>query len=160
MSKLAEKLIKVARSQVGVREVGDTNCGPIVDVYKAATWLDPKLGWPWCAAFVCWCVKEAMKEGVYTFTRPRTASAFGFIDWSLAQDNSTQTKRWPMADIKAGDIVVFDFSHIGIAISDAKSGKFLSCEGNTNQAGSREGSGVFEKLRDITRVRARIRFTV
>jgi hypothetical protein len=65
-----------------------------------------------------------------------------------------------MADIKSGDIVVFDFSHIGIAISDAKSGKFLSCEGNTNQAGSREGSGVFEKLRDITRVRARIRFTV
>lgn len=157
---LAQKLIAVAKSQVGVMEVGDSNCGPIVDAYKACTWLDPNQGWPWCAAFVCWCVKEAMQGGEWTFKQPRTASAFGFIDWSLAQDDSTSTKRWPENDIKAGDIVVFKFSHIGIAVEDAKNGMVSTVEGNTNKAGSREGSGVFPKVRDVAQVKARIRFTV
>ena len=42
---MAPKIVKIARGENGVREIGNTNRGKQVDAYKAATWLDPrKLG--------------------------------------------------------------------------------------------------------------------
>jgi hypothetical protein len=161
---IASNLISIASAEIGVTEVAGTNCGPRVNEYKGATvGLDPSIGWPWCAAFVCWCVREAMKTGgPYTFHRPTTAGAFAFEAWSLAQDNSTQTKKNPRAsDIAPGDIVIFRFSHIGIATSKADTdGDFKTVEGNTDKEGSREGGGVFAKWRNVSQVKTRIRFTV
>ena len=95
----------------------------------------------------------------FTFQRPTTPGAWAFIDWSLAQDNSTWTKRTPGADIKRGDLIVYTFSHIGIATSGVDSrGYFTTVEGNTNEAGSREGDGVYRKSRHTSQVKARIRF--
>jgi len=163
----SELLVRVALKEVGVQEVDGTNCGPRVNEYKAATWLPADKPWPWCAAFVCWCIREAMKiqgsdknERPYTFERPQTAGAWDFENWSLKQDNSTQTKKPHHDDIKRGDIVIFSFSHIGIAIEDARSGMVATCEGNTDAAGSREGGGVFQKVRKLSQIRSRIRFTV
>lgn len=162
MNTIAKKVVKIATAEVGVHEVDDTNCGPRVDEYKAATVLPPHEPWPWCAAFVDWCVREAMKvDGPYTFTRPTTAGAFALINWSLAQDDSTNTKKYPGMDIKSGDIIVFTFSHTGFATSAPdEDGDFHTVEGNTNTAGIRDGGGVYTKVRNISKVRARIRFTV
>lgn len=159
--KLSEKLPVIAAGEVGVTEVDGTNSGERVCQYQATTSLGGT-GWPWCAAFVCWVVKEAMKTGgPYTFQRPTTAAAFGFEAWSLAQDDSTHTKKPARGDIQGGDIVIFKFSHIGIATSAPdKDGDFKSIEGNTDKEGSREGGGVFRKWRNISQVRSRIRFTV
>ena len=61
-------------------------------------------------------------------------------------------------NIKAGDIVVFTFSHIGIAVKDVdSSGYVVTIEGNTNGAGSREGGSVLEKKRHVSKIRSRIR---
>ena len=162
---LVSEVIRIANAEVGVREVGNTNCGERVNEYKAATWLNPKKGWPWCAAFVCWVIREALVSSgtkqTKTFRRPRTAGAWDFENWSLAQDNSTQTKKSPRCDIKPGDIVVFAFSHIGIAVSSPdKNGNVATVEGNTDSAGSREGGGVYLKTRHRSKIRSRIRFTV
>lgn len=162
---LVSEVIRIAKGEVGVREVGNTNCGERVNQYKAATWLNPKKGWPWCAAFVCWVIREALVSSgtkqTKTFKRPRTAGAWDFENWSLAQDNSTQTKKSPRCDIKPGDIVVFTFSHIGIAVSSPdKNGNVATVEGNTDSAGSREGGGVYLKTRHRSKIRSRIRFTV
>jgi hypothetical protein len=63
-----------------------------------------------------------------------------------------------MGDIKAGDIVIFTFSHIGIATSAPdKKGNVETIEGNTNGAGSREGDGVYRKTRHVSKIRSRIR---
>lgn len=165
MSLLAPALVQIASAEVGVEEVNGTNCGPRVNQYKAATNLPPEESWPWCAAFVCWCFREAMKatgiKETQTFRRPTTAGAWDFLNWSLAQDNSVRTKRNPGADIQPGDITVYTFSHIGIAASmtDAD-GFFQGWEGNTDAQGSREGGGVFKKRRHISQVRGRIRPTV
>jgi len=113
---LASKLVELARKEVGTEEVDGTNCGVRVNLYKSATNLPATERWPWCAAFICWLVREAMKGGAYTFQRPTTAGAWDFENWSKRQDNSTQTKRAPGNDIKAGDIVIFKYSHIGRAI--------------------------------------------
>ena len=58
---IAEKMVSLARGEIGVSEVDGSNCGPRVDQYKAATWLDADKGWPWCAAFICWLVREAIE---------------------------------------------------------------------------------------------------
>lgn len=163
---LPTTMIALAAGEIGVSEVNGTNCGPRVDQYKAATWLDPKKGWPWCAAFICWLVLESLKatgvKETKTFKRPRTASAYDFRNWSLAQDDSTHTRDRPGRDIQPGDIVAYQsISHIGIAVTAPdKNGNFLTIEGNTDGAGSREGGAVLRKRRNSSNVRFRIRLKV
>lgn len=161
MSKLAEKIVAIAKKEIGVHEIGDTNCGVRVNEYKSATNLPPTEAWPWCAAFVDWVVKQAMEGGTYTFKRPTTAGAWDLERWSKEQDSSTQTRRNPQRDIKEGDIVIYTFSHVGFAESSPnKDGFFQAIEGNTDGAGGREGGSVLQKTRNVSRVKTRIRFTV
>lgn len=163
--KISEALIKIASAEVGTEEVNGSNCGPRVNEYKAATDLPPTKSWPWCAAFVCFCVREALKlTGVVetkSFKRPKTAGAWDFENWSQAQDGTTSTKKPHRNDIAAGDIVIFKFSHIGIAISAPdKNGNVATIEGNTDGQGSREGGAVLKKSRNVSAIRSRIRFTL
>ena len=159
---IATRLVELARAEVGVREVNGSNCGPRVNEYKSATNLPPNEAWPWCAAFICWLFREAMKAGgPYTFKRPTTAGAWDFINWSKAQDASTQTKERQLLDIQAGDVVVFTFSHIGLAIGPPDKNNIVpTIEGNTDGAGGREGGAVLKKLRHTSKIRSRIRVTV
>lgn len=162
---IKDALVKLAKAEIGVEEIDGTNKGPKVNEYKAATNLPATESWPWCAAFICWLVKEAMLDlglrETPTFKRPRTAGAWDFENWSRAQDKTTSTKKPHGGDIEAGDIVVFTFSHIGLAISGPDANGFVqTVEGNTDAAGSREGGGVFQKKRSLSQIRSRIRFTI
>lgn len=159
---LSDRIKSVALSEVGVREEG-TNVGRRVNEYKACCkGLNPKVPWYWCAAFVCWCVKEAMtKDGrKFTFKPPTTAAAYGFDEWSLAQDKSTTTyRKHPGKEV--GLFSLRSVSHCGIAISiPDKDGYFETVEGNTNGSGSRNGDGVYRKRRHISDVRDFISFNV
>ena len=63
---------------------------------------------------------------------------------------------------KAGDIVVFAFSHVGIVIEDQLPGKdyIVTVEGNTNGKGERDsvsGDGVWRKTRKTNLVKNYIR---
>lgn len=163
MSKLAPEILRIARAEIGVEEID--NSGPRVEEYQQATSLGGT-GWAWCAAFICWVVREAMEatgiKETATFSRPTTAGAWALEAWSLAQDASTQTRKWPTwRDIQPGDIIVYSFSHCGIAASAPKpDGTFTCIEGNTDHAGSREGGAVWLKTRRVSKVRSRIRFMV
>ena len=72
----AETLARIAETQVGVQEHGGNNRGPQVQAYQSATNL-AGTGWPWCAAFVCWVVWQAIqKSGLSaSWPRPRTPGA-------------------------------------------------------------------------------------
>jgi len=164
-ARLPSAIVMVATEEIGVTEVNGTNCGVRVNQYKASTTLPADEPWPWCAAFVCWVVREAAaRAGVpftATFKRPTTAGAYALETWSLAQDASTWTKKPHRNDIEAGDIVVFKFSHTGIAVTAPdKSGHFKCIEANTGPNGERDGDGAWKKTRHIDLVRSRIRFTV
>jgi len=156
---ISEKMVALAREEIGVSEVDGSNCGPRVDEYKAATWLDADKGWPWCAAFICWLVREAIEGEGVTFSRPQTAGAWDFENWAKQQAAEGVNLRKPTnEDIKAGDIVVFTFSHIALAVKDVDSSGYVkTIEGNTNGAGSREGGSVLEKRRHVSKIRSRIR---
>lgn len=161
-TRLRAALASIARGEVGVTEQPPfSNRGPRVEEYQRATWLEGT-GWPYCAAFVCWVVQKAIQQGLLketaTFKRPRTAGAWDLLNWSLAQDNTIRTKRSPGSDILAGDIIIFTFSHCGLAVGSPVSGFFQTVEANTDRAGSREGGGVYAKTRKISEVRSRHRF--
>jgi hypothetical protein len=151
---LINAFIRIARAEVGVREHGGNNRGKRVQEYQdGADWLDGT-GWAWCAAFICWVFDELEKEFPLPFKKPEGAGAFWFEDWARQQGLKVLTGR---AKVKKGDIVIYSFSHIGIASGDESKGRFKCVEGNTNDGGSRDGDGVFEKSRSKSGVRSIIR---
>jgi len=160
-NELGDAIARIAEAEAlaGVREhPKDSNRGPRVYEYQQATWLEGS-GWPWCAAFVCWCVREAIGGAKVSFRRPLTAGAWDFERW--ADKEGVDIIRRPGAGaIMRGDILVYSFSHIGIATGPAYAGSIPVVEGNTNAAGSREGGGVYARSRDIAQVRSRIRLRV
>lgn len=157
-------LAEIALKEVGTLEVGGNNKGPRVKEYQLATWLEPG-PWPWCAAFVCWCVNQWLLSVPLTklpfsrLKRPRTAAAFGFEEWAdkLGLLVSTDAS----IPVLPGDIIVFKMSHIGIAVAPAATGKPIeTVEGNTGDAGGRDsetGDGVFRKKRARSLIRSIIR---
>jgi len=148
------KLVNIALAEVGTREVGGNNLGPRIREYQSATWLAPG-AWPWCAAFVAWVLHEWLKDSdVLDAMKIRSpdwgckdASAFGWEKWARAKGLKVipETEK-----AQAGDIVIFDFSHIGIVVEDQTGDTINTCEGNTNGKGERDsvsGDGVWRKTR-------------
>ncbi len=169
MSTLAirEKLVAIARREVGTREVG-RNTGKQVRKYQAACDLakEQPTGWAWCAAFVCWCVMEwgkdpevlaALKMTPTQFEkwRPKTAAAFGLEDWGRKKGLAIlDANSQPI--LRNGDIITFDMSHVGI-VADDKAGVIYTIEGNTGASGGREGDGVWDKQRNFKEARRFVR---
>jgi hypothetical protein len=164
------QLVAIAKGEVGTKEIGGNNLGPKIKEYQKATTLNPA-AWPWCAAFVCWCIREwllktpgllallGIEDNETIYWRPKTAAAFGLVSWAK-NEKIYITDEKELA--KAGDIVVFDFSHTGIVVEDQKEGDAFirTVEGNTNGKGERDsesGDGVWLKKRQASLVRAYIR---
>ena len=122
--KLPNLCVQLALTMVGRHEQPlGSNSGPEIQEFFAADNYKPNKadnGYAWCASFVCRIVQLAMAKAAvpFTFQRPVTASAFGLAEWSRDQDASTSTKDFPK-EVKAGDIVIFTWSHCGIAITDS-----------------------------------------
>lgn len=154
-SSWAEAFAAAADKEVGTKEEGN-NGGTRIREYQRATWLAPG-AWPWCAAFVCWCFRQAEETAKSGLKRPQTAGAWDFERW--ARDNGAKLINPGKGLAKRGDIVVYTFSHIGIVVQDQVAGETVlhTVEGNTNEAGSREGDGVWKKTRAVNKVRSLIR---
>lgn len=158
---LALRLVEILKAKEGVREVpANSNQGPEVEGFQRATWLSGT-GWAWCAAFICWGVKKLSEETALPFPRPMTAGAWDFERWAREDAAAGGVKLFkPVKSgnkIKAGDIVVFTFSHIGLAIEDQNGGFVRTVEGNTSTSGSREGGGVYVQKRSVSLIRSHIR---
>lgn len=168
---LRQRLVDVAVAELGVKETDGPNDGPEVVKYQLATYLAPG-PWPWCAAFVAWCIREwaqapdvrralrlspespppAATLEQWRFKSPR---AFDFESWG-AQHGCRVLGEGELALL--GDVITFDFSHIGIVRQDEVPGRpILTVEGNTNDAGSRDGNAVALKSRTDSLTRRYIR---
>jgi hypothetical protein len=153
-------MLNVARRELGDKEILGSNRGLEVVKYQKSTWLTPG-SWPWCAAFVDWVFQQAQAKipQLQGITRPKTAGAFDLENWGKKAGRGVRVINSP-STIKQGDIIVFSFSHCGFALEDSKGSRVRTVEGNTNKAGSREGTGVYEKNRKLSRIRSVIRITV
>jgi hypothetical protein len=151
---LIDKLVAIAKAEVGTREEGGNNRGKRVREYQSATWLEPG-AWAWCAALCAWVLRQWLKDpDVLDALKIRSpewgckdASAFGWEKWAKGKGLQVlpETEK-----AKAGDFVIFDFSHIGIVIEDQTGDTIKTVEGNTNGKGERDsasGDGVWLKTR-------------
>jgi hypothetical protein len=154
----ADKLLRAAASQVGISEVGGNNRGPRVAIYQATTSLGGT-GWPWCQAFVRWCLDQA---GLW-LTGYRGASVPQFEAWARAAG----LWRGPEATPAPGWAVVFTFTpggnvaeHVGI-VTRAVPGGVETIEGNTTapSAGGNQanGGGVYRRTRNARYVRGYVK---
>lgn len=144
----------IAGNEVGVMEVPPgSNRGPKVDLYLASVGLKANAGsFPWCAAFVYWCFREASKNlGV---TNPAIKTAGALDVWNLAGPKGFRRVTCAEASdtpstVQPGVLFVLStgggHGHVGFVESVA--GVVLTTiEGNTNEGGSREGVGVFRRV--------------
>jgi hypothetical protein len=90
--------------------------------------------------------------------RPKTALAYGLTAWAKQRPNTTSIYNEKDRAV-AGDIVTFDFSHVGIVLEDSMS-HIVTIEGNTNGYGTRDsesGDGVWKKTRKKSLIKDLIR---
>jgi len=162
---LRRLMVELAKAEVGTPEVGN-NSGKRVREYQAATSLKGT-GWPWCAAFCCFIIRQwgtlpevaAELRRQHGFTdwekwRPRTAAAFGFEEWAEAHGCQVLTRKAPL---RSGDLMIFSTSHIGIVDTDDDKETIWTVEGNTGKAGGRDGDGVYAKRRRRAEARSFVR---
>ena len=153
---LQDAIIKIALSQVGIREGAKNNTGIDIVKYQKATWLKPA-EWPWCAAFCAWVLREACKESKRKDVKLcPDASAYGWEKWAKKHKWQVFPETEPCFP---GDFVTFDFSHIGIVTAD-NGLNIRTIEGNTSPKGGRDsdkGDGVHEMTRARYLVKSFIR---
>lgn len=138
----SDTVASIYRSQIGVRELSGRNDGRQVEIFLASCKLTK--GNPWCAAFVTWTFKTAGVKTVISGYSPVWFPAGKTIYTRGARSNTTP-----------GTADVFGIwfaskkriAHVGF-IDDWPQGNYaITVEGNTNEAGSREGDGVYRKRR-------------
>ena len=149
MPTLAETAVQIALSYDGVREVGGNNRGPDVEMFQASIGLEP--GDPWCAAFVCFCIKKAaLSLGM----EPKFQ--YGGSVYKL------WTRNPDLQVAEPGQNCIFLLNH-GLSKAGVRIGHTGFCvgrnpdnfdtletmEGNTNAAGSRDGDGCYHKSREM-----------
>jgi hypothetical protein len=136
---LRDRALAIAQRFVGTREVRK-NSGPDIDRWLSWVRLPP--GNPWCMAFVYGCYEMAATELGVTNPFPRTGSVWGV--WNTAED------LWKSDRSSQGAVFIHisteNTGHCGFILG-VDGDEYLTVEGNTNDAGSREGDGVYLKRR-------------
>lgn len=136
----ALQLIALAEQEMGVREHNGKNEGPRVETYLRYVGLGK--GHPWCAAFVSWL------HGQAGFAQPRSG-------WSPSLFPASRR----IGSAKPGAVLgiyvpaLKRIAHVGL-VTDIRQDWIDSIEGNTNPAGTREGDGVYRRLRHRRTIRS------
>lgn len=153
-------LIAIAREFAG-----KTESSPNMAPWIAPLWPDTSYPEgmrdraPYCAAGMCHVVAEWIRrlaamgqlKAILGMTlkeanawRCKSARAFAWRDWAKAKGLKIIGDTGTPAP---GDIVVFDFSHIGLVTGEERRATVPTFEFNTNASGSRDGDGAWDKQR-------------
>lgn len=158
-------MVDTARKYTYVRETHGANRSPIIDVWNNIAGV--ARGSSWCMSFVYNMYKKA---GGTKLTR--TGSVWRQVDHADsygsglmcydADDYGFSAKRGDigcMSNKGTNDNLIGQswFGHTYIVIRDAINGWVATIEGNTNNNGSREGNGVYERSRHVSKTLCFIR---
>ncbi len=140
-SELIDKVIEVAKAEVGVREEGSSNTGTRVDQYERADTLGG-IGYAWCGSFLAWCLKQVDPNIKYCYS----PSCDEIAAWAKSSGVLHEKPQ-------RGDIFLLfapssttDATHTGLVVG-VDGARFSTVEGNTNMDGSPTGIGVFSLKR-------------
>lgn len=114
-TKLRDKIVSAATSQIGTHEWGD-NCNP----YGLS---GTKCGDPWCSMFASWAWRQAGIDVYFPYS--------GDFYWWGKQHGTLRSK----SDIRPGDLVLFGSgpgasNHIGVVAYVLDDGRIVTVEGN------------------------------
>lgn len=145
---LASRLVFVASREVGtLEEPLNSNRGARVDQYNLTCGRD-MLGAPWCASFTRWCFWQVGVTNVPGAYSP---------DW-FRKDRKVLSE-----NVRPGDQGLIWFSSLGryahtiaavesVRLRGSQPVEVIDIEGNSNEAGGREGIGVFRRTRSVDTV--------
>ncbi len=138
---IREKLVDTLLSYLHVKELTGNNDGPEVEMFIAASGLDPKGQYPWCAAFISY-IYQANGLAVPGYS---ARAAAWFVEPYLIPD-----KEAIGADL--GSLYYANLGRIGHVFMYLEPYKnstpyVVTGEGNTNAQGSREGNQVARRFR-------------
>jgi len=149
------KLANMARSKKGTaREDQGQNQGTGIKEFWSATQNGTGgYGNAYCAAFVCSMIQQS---GVLPENRrPKSAVAYDMLGWARGNQDIAALRMRPR-EIFAGDIIVYNWSHVGIAVENSEGkNRFTTVEGNTTNSHGL-GEGVWDKSRRLSNVKAAI----
>ncbi len=151
---LLTETLKVAVKQLGVMEdPPGSNKGPVVDQYLASVGLPSGLFW--CAAFVYWGFDKA--STTLGKKNPLFKTGHVMTHWNKTTGKKITTDEAVNKPslIKPGHIFIMNTGgaagHTGI-VEKVEGGFIHTIEGNSNNAGSRNGIGVFRLQRKIGKI--------
>jgi hypothetical protein len=153
VEKKREALSWIIESQLHVREATGKNDGPEVEAYLKHVNLGK--GFAWCAAFISWCLDQVGIKNPRSAWSPAFANPKDII-WKPKCEKANQ-------EPKLGDVFSLYYpnlkrvGHVGF-IMNSEGNNFITIEGNTNSAGSREGDGVYRKRRQKDKIHAITRY--
>lgn len=152
------RAVAVARAALAlhVRETGGQNRGPLVEAIQL--YVAGSRHYPWCAAFCDVCLRLGfaaagqfmlLNVGISCSSLVRRAREVGRVyeveDHSTGQFRISRPQPGDLMVMRGGDT---GYKHLGlVADCQQEDGGIPTIEGNTNDAGSAEGDGVYEKLR-------------
>ena len=138
-----DTLVKVYRSQIGVKELTGNNDGEQIWEYQKAGGI--KKGQAWCAAYVAWCFQQANIKAIKSGWSP----AWFTPKYVIYKKGISSLQEEP----QQGDVAGLYYAKLGryghTFFIDywSKSNFCITNEGNSNEDGSREGNKVVKKKR-------------
>ena len=140
---IQKKILAIAEKEgYGKKEISGQNRGPAVRKYLSA--VNINFPAPWCAAFVVWVLKEALKE---SFSLAFISSGYCPDLHEFAVKNKILSKVPEPGDV----FLVYDSIssyHTGFVLS-VSGDYFKTIEGNSNTNGSSNGDGIYSNTRPI-----------
>ena len=157
--------VALAEATAGVREQGD-NAGARVEEYQRAGGVQK--GSAWCAAFITWALVKGLElpgrpkwimgsaSGMWTNALLNLTAKRGLSDYIAVPGQEDKIKAgWLWARAQDAETAAstrrrggYGKGHIGIVVTPRAPtpAEFMTVEGNTNEAGSRDGDGVYRKV--------------
>lgn len=157
---ISENIIKTAHDYIGQREKPNNSGFQNIEFQKKMEEVGWDSGEAWCASFAKLVWLEAYKnsperiaeiEKLFSKSATKTYQNFDESDWKTQNPDGT-----PILAPQEGALVVWRMGntwagHIGIVCKVISKTEFETIEGNTNDAGGREGIEVAHKRRFVTR---------
>jgi hypothetical protein len=131
---MADELADVLEREIGVSEQppGSNDGVRVREYLRSAGILDAE---PWCSAFVHWGCEQIGKPGFGAWTPSWNQSSL--------EIDKPERSAWGLVWFPKLD----RYGHIFVVTKVFENGMIETVEGNTNIDGSREGTGVFKRIR-------------
>lgn len=128
-------------SYLGVKELTGNNDGPEVEMFIASTGLNPKGGYPWCAAFISYIFQA---NGLEVPKYSAQAAAWFDEKHVIPNEKAVSADLYSLYYRNLGRI-----GHIGMYLLPYSNDSpyVVGGEGNTNAQGSREGNQAAKRFR-------------